>query len=751
MGSTLTTTLAAALLAAAPLCLHAWSPGVGNASATTGFTVDTQARNDVISFWHNVYMESEGYENRINWTGSVTGGTAGTTSAAFKDDVQRRINFYRAMAGLNANIDLTSSSTVALAGDTPAAAKPTGSTTKQEAAQAAALMLSRQTSEFLEGGGVANGSADPHEPPSGWSLDTAVARNGAFHSNLAVGHFGPGAIDAYISENDQGAAGGENNDAGHRRMILQTRLQELASGDTPYTSTSYYAANALYVSGNLLPSAPVQFVAWPNAGYIPEAITPERWSLSYSGADFSNSSVSMTDQSGSPVSVTVVSANTNYGESSIVWKPESLSSATLQDQLYNVTVSNIDIGGSMVSHNYQVVIINPNRLLESTDVFGSTSPPDSGANYFFNHVEKAEEYQFDISTLTTATWFEGAENGTTDLIIDETETTYDLFSSVTDTNTGQIFWDTGSKAFRLAFPRNEYNAFQSFQIGRTIIPRSGGQLKFRLRRGYMTPNAQVDVQTSTNGGGSWTTIGSYSGRSDNETDTSFSSKTLSLTTTDQDTVIRFILHQPANSGVYSIDNPAYNGSAIGAFIDGIETINCDELASLPPVSIPSSADFATLDVSSVGAPLNTGQPYTLRIRARMGNHWFSYGSSLEVTPVDAASLSDYELWLRGQYAVIGSFSDDYDQDGVSNAIERLFGLNPVDPNDAQAALTPQVAGEFFQITHPIISGETIEAEYSTSLLNGSWSPASVSVSGGIATASVPISGGGKFLRWKVTP
>lgn len=745
MGSTLTTTLAAALLAAAPLCLHAWSPGVGNASATTGFTVDTQVRNDVISFWHNVYMESEGYENRINWTGSVTGGTAGTTSAAFKDDVQRRINFYRAMAGLNANIDLTSSSTVALAGDTPEEAKPTGSTTKQEAAQAAALMLSRQTSEFLEGGGVANGSADPHEPPSGWSLDTAVARNGAFHSNLAVGHFGPGAIDAYISENDQGAAGGENNDAGHRRMILQTRLQELASGDTPYTSTSYYAANALYVSGNLLPSAPVQFVAWPNAGYIPEAITPERWSLSYSGADFSDSSVSMTDQSGSPVSVTVVSANTNYGESSIVWKPESLSSATLQDQLYNVTVSNIDIGGSMVSHNYQVTIINPDRLLESTDLTGSVNPPDSGANYYFDEVTNAEEYQLDVSTLVTANWFEGAEDGTEANIIDSTDNTYDLRTAYS--YQGSQYWKSDNKAFRLAFSNNQYAAFQSFTIARTIVPRSGAQVTFQFRRGYMASATQFSVQSSTNGGLTWTTLQSFAGT--NTYDNFFSAQTVSIPSIGQDTLLRFALEGPAYGGNFSFDQ--YSTYPIGAFVDDIQTVNCDELASFSPISLPASSDFATLDSSALGESITIGQNYTLRLRARMGEQWFSYGNSLEVSPVDSASLSDYELWFRGDYAVIGGFSDDYDRDGLSNAIERLFGLNPVDPNDAQAALTPQVAGEFFQITHPIISGETIEAEYSTSLLNGSWSPASVSVSGGIATASVPISGGGKFLRWKVTP
>ncbi|NCF12407.1 MAG: hypothetical protein GWP68_03380 [Verrucomicrobiaceae bacterium] len=57
--------------------------------------MDTQSRNDVISFWHSVYSESEGYENRLGWTGSIGNNEPGSTSAAFKNDVERRINYYR--------------------------------------------------------------------------------------------------------------------------------------------------------------------------------------------------------------------------------------------------------------------------------------------------------------------------------------------------------------------------------------------------------------------------------------------------------------------------------------------------------------------------------------------------------------------------------------------------------------------------------------------------------------------------------
>ena len=100
MGKTFISSTALVISALAVLPLGAWTPGVGNKSDTTGFSVDTQSRNDVISFWHSVYMESENFEN------------LSTSSQEFKNDVQRRINYYRAMAGMTASIDLTSTSLI---------------------------------------------------------------------------------------------------------------------------------------------------------------------------------------------------------------------------------------------------------------------------------------------------------------------------------------------------------------------------------------------------------------------------------------------------------------------------------------------------------------------------------------------------------------------------------------------------------------------------------------------------------------
>src|SRR6266446_5501511 len=130
----------AILLIAAPAILSAWTPGTGTPGATSGFVVDTGDRRDVLAYFNTVYPASESYASHMNWTGSVSGGVAGTTSAQFKDDVRRRINFYRALAGLPGDITLDA--------------------TKSSKDQEAALMFSAN-------------NALSHSPPSSWTYYTA--------------------------------------------------------------------------------------------------------------------------------------------------------------------------------------------------------------------------------------------------------------------------------------------------------------------------------------------------------------------------------------------------------------------------------------------------------------------------------------------------------------------------------------------------------------------------------------------------
>lgn len=733
----------------------AWLPGMGDATASSGFVVDTQSRNDVVSFWNSVYVESTGYEAHLAWDGSMANNEPGSTSAAFKKDVERRINFYRAMAGMDANI-LINTTRETFSGD--ASFDTPEGTTKQDAAQAAAFMLSKNTAEFKTGGSVSSGTANPHDPPENWLQDGSIARNGAYYSNIAIGHYGPTAIDEYISEDSQGAGGAENSNVGHRRFILNSRLREVATGDVNPVNTNYYPTNALYVIGDwLAPTNSPQFIAWPNSGYIPEAITPRLWSLSYPGADFSNATIHMQIVGDATIDTTITNPEFgSYADNTIVWKstnPSAIRSAEFEDVTINVTISNIIINGKTISHDYSVTIINPNRLTENTSLTGNTTPPQSGATYAFNQVDYAEEYRFQVSAVSPINWIEGAEDATSDFLIDGTSNNYELRDSYTWTTYDQsAFWKSGSKALRLAFPNNILPlSSETITINRTIQPTPGGTMSFAMRKGYMTPDTKLEVQYSANDGGSWLTLASYVGNTDGLPDNSFESKNINLESTGNQILIRFLLHQPTPTGVYDVGT--FGDYPVGVFIDDIEFFNCKWLQNLSQSSIPKNNSLVSLNELTAAGPLETGTSYILKIKPRLGKIWMPFGQPLEVTPSDTTTPQNYQQWALTYYPVIGGFNEDYDHDGLANGIEYTLNLNPMNALDAEPALSPTINNGQLQISHYVIDGNQIGAERSYTLEPDSWQPVNVTISeNGIATASInlDVTRDACFIRWTAT-
>ena len=73
-----------------------------------------------MSFYHAIYMASEGYQHRIAWTGnygSTAAGAEGSVSQVFSDDVERRVNYYRAMCGLPAGARVNSGAAVRISAE----------------------------------------------------------------------------------------------------------------------------------------------------------------------------------------------------------------------------------------------------------------------------------------------------------------------------------------------------------------------------------------------------------------------------------------------------------------------------------------------------------------------------------------------------------------------------------------------------------------------------------------------------------
>ena len=287
--------------------------------------VDISSRSASANFYFSYYTG----QPAINWTGSQTSCTAGTTSAAFKSAVIDRVAFYRAMAGVPSAIGLAATSSAAN--------------------QQAALMFSRN-------------NQISHTPPSSWACYTSTGAQAAGSSNIALGAYGVGAIDAYMKD-----AGGNNTAAGHRRWILFPQTQSFGTGDVPSVG-SYASANSLWVWDSNVdgprPATRDGFVAWPPQGYVPYQVVYPRWTFSYPGAGFGSASVTVTlNGSNVPVSIDSTSA-TGYGENTIVFRPNGLGDNSAwpnpgTDKTYTVRISGVSVSGASRTFTYSVTIFDP--------------------------------------------------------------------------------------------------------------------------------------------------------------------------------------------------------------------------------------------------------------------------------------------------------------------------------------------------------------------------------------------------------
>jgi hypothetical protein len=282
--------------------------------------VNPTGRQEAADLYLQQYLSSAG--TPVGWTGNLSGCNPGTTGLAFRDAVLRRINYFRTMAGVP---------TVTLNDE------------YNRKAQAAALMMS------------ANRDLS-HSPPSGWQCYSSDGAQAAGSSNLCLGCMGWDAISAYMLE------GGA---VGHRRWVLHPQTQQMGSGDIPYVQ-GYASANALWVFDHLWEPGPAtryEFVAWPPPGYVPYPVVNDHWSFSYPQADFAGATVTMTT-GGAGVSVTLEPVFVGYGENTLVWVPQGVTSGgawpkPAVDTAYTVQVHNVIIGGQSREFSYTVIVFDP--------------------------------------------------------------------------------------------------------------------------------------------------------------------------------------------------------------------------------------------------------------------------------------------------------------------------------------------------------------------------------------------------------
>ncbi len=291
------------------------------ATLADGLTVDNLNRAPSAAFFQEHYRASEGVA--ISWNGGYSQCKAGSTAVEYREAVVHRINYFRAMAGVPANVVLDE--------------------TMNAAAQKAALMM------------AANGKVS-HSPDQEWYCYSEEGDRAAGSSNLYAGVWGPRAIDGYIDD-----PGELNYHVPHRRWLLYPRTRVMGTGDVPGRS-GFLGANALLVWGprsRIRPQTRDGFVAWPPPGYVPYQVVYPRWSFSYEGADFRQASIAMS-RGEEGIYLSVMPLAEGYGENTVVWQPEiPVGVAPQRDQWYTVSIYDVEIGG--VSHDfaYTVIVFDP--------------------------------------------------------------------------------------------------------------------------------------------------------------------------------------------------------------------------------------------------------------------------------------------------------------------------------------------------------------------------------------------------------
>lgn len=300
-----------------------------------GLTVDTQDRAAVAQFFADHYQSYQQVDHYAiaNWTGNLATCDPGTTSDEFRAYTLRRVNFFRAMAGIPAAVTLNDE--------------------YNQKAQAAALMMS------------ANGRLS-HTPPPDWQCYTTAGSDGALASNLFRGRGGIFAIDGHIED-----AGVNNQATAHRWWFLSPYLGEMGAGDVFPTGGTIASAHYVVDSSNRDPAMARDYVAWPPPGFVPYQVVYTRWSFTlFSDApfteDFRNAVVSMTEN-GQPVPVTIIYDGTGTFNNHLVWVPLGRDTEASDepwqrpatDTTYTVTIENVLVDGSPRTYTYDVTVFDP--------------------------------------------------------------------------------------------------------------------------------------------------------------------------------------------------------------------------------------------------------------------------------------------------------------------------------------------------------------------------------------------------------
>lgn len=560
--------------------------GLASVGGVGGYRVDVANRAEVRNFYNTVYVASEGVA--MGWTGAHAGCDPGTTAPVFREAVLRRINYFRAMAGVPADVTLNDAFNVK--------------------AQEAALIMSAQ-------GGLSHG------PPPDWACYTAVGAEAAANSNLALGSQGPAAIDGYMQDHGLG-----NEAVGHRRWLVYPQTRIMGTGDVAAHETRM-AANATWVFdgnfGGTRPATREAYVAWPPPGYVPYSQVYTRWSFGHPDADFGSASVTLSSNT-IPVEVRLEPLVNGVGEPTLVWyvngsNPEDpgASPKPAGDVEYSVVIRGVRLRGASVDLGYTVRAFDPaepgpGEVLPA--ITGPSAPAVGVATrYTFDAVPGAEGYDWRQARREVGELVEGAEANQTGFTA-QTSGGYDVVVRAPVA--------AGSFAYHLAHPNPPGLQALVYPTVFRVVPDS--EIRFRSRLGWATELQRASVQISLNEGKTWVEVYGQPG-TDGQGETGFQARVAALGAYAGRTVqVRFVYDYQGPGSYFP-----QTTEGVGWHLDEIEFRNLDRLVQ---VTAPEATAGAAFDFVAPGAA-----DYLLQARARVfGGFGLDWGPALPVSASGSA-------------------------------------------------------------------------------------------------------------------
>jgi hypothetical protein len=270
------------------------------------------------------------------WTGTVSSCAEGTISEDARSKVLVRLNYFRRLVGLSDNL--------------------TENYAQHQDCQKASLIFKAE--ENLS-----------HFPPSSWACYTPEGAAAAATSNIAWGTAINGEWSVHTTYGITGfieEPGDNNTKVGHRAWFFIPGLHSIGIGSTNTTCCMQW-------KDNYDPTGPApEFIAYPPNGYMPSKLVFPRWSFSIPGGDagFENATVTMKDDKGKSVSLTVVNRPAATPGKvllpQLVWEPDVDVSSIRSDRRYTVTVSNVT-GLEKNTYTYVVIVVPVDAVKERRD------------------------------------------------------------------------------------------------------------------------------------------------------------------------------------------------------------------------------------------------------------------------------------------------------------------------------------------------------------------------------------------------